>query len=109
MTRLTARFWVDAYRTRLRLSDIPVFVTSHGDDTGGAVLVKLNTLDGQACAFHRSFDLTSGKTGWVELTSGPETEVDALLARQKARDPDLWVLEVEDQSGRHLLDDPSLT
>ncbi|KKL07834.1 hypothetical protein LCGC14_2582010, partial [marine sediment metagenome] len=41
MPRLTARFWVDAYLTRLRLQDIPAFVVAHGDDTGGAVLVKL--------------------------------------------------------------------
>ena len=108
MTRLTARFWVDAYRMHLRLFDIPVFVTSHGDDTGGAVFVKLNTLDGQAYAFHRSFDLGRGETGWVELAAGSEEEVDDVLSRQRARDPDVWVLEVEDRQGRHLLDDPSL-
>ncbi|MEC9313042.1 MAG: DUF1491 family protein, partial [Pseudomonadota bacterium] len=60
MSRLTARFWVDAYLARLRFSDIPACVTAHGDDTAGAVLVKLNTLDGQAQAFHRSYDLMSG-------------------------------------------------
>ena len=35
--RLTARFWVDAYLTRLRLADIPAFVTARGDATAGAV------------------------------------------------------------------------
>ncbi|MDF1716838.1 MAG: DUF1491 family protein, partial [Antarcticimicrobium sp.] len=55
--RLTARFWVDAYLARLRLREIPAFVTAHGDDTAGAVLVKLNTLDGQAVLFQRGFDL----------------------------------------------------
>ncbi|MCK5500799.1 MAG: DUF1491 family protein, partial [Tritonibacter mobilis] len=50
MSRLTARFWIDAYLARLRFQDIPAFVTAHGDDTAGAVLVKLNTLDGEACA-----------------------------------------------------------
>lgn len=108
MTRLTARFWVDAYLARLRLMDIPAFVTSHGDDTGGAVLVKLNTLDGQARVFQRSFDLESGARVWMELLSGTEPEVDASVARQRAMDPDIWVLEVEDRDGRHLLDDPSL-
>ena len=48
MARLTARFWVDAYLARLRVYDIPAFVVAHGDDTGGAVLVKLATLDGEA-------------------------------------------------------------
>lgn len=108
MTRLTARFWVDAYLARLRLMDIPAFVTSHGDDTGGAVLVKLNTLNGQARVFQRSFDLDSGARVWMELLSGTESDVDESVARQRSMDPDIWVLEVEDRDGRHLLDDPSL-
>ena len=106
--RLTARLWVDAYLTRLRLADIPAFVTAHGDDTGGAVLVKLNTLDGLARAFTRSFDLTTGDRTWVALAEGEEAEVDAAVARQRGFDPDLWVIEVEDRQGRHLLDEPGL-
>ena len=108
MSRLTARFWVDAYLARLRFSDIPAFVTAHGDDTAGAVLVKLNTLDGQAQAFHRSYDLMSGDRKWVLLAEGPETDVDASVRRQGEFDPDLWVIEVEDRQGRNLLDEPGL-
>jgi hypothetical protein len=108
MTRLTASFWVQAYLTRLRLSDIPAFVVHHGDDVAGAVLVKLNTLDGQARAFQRSFDLQTGARRWIELLGGTEGEVDAAIARQRGFDPDLWVIEVEDRGGRHLLDEPGL-
>ena len=67
----------DAYLARLRLRDIPAFVTAHGDDTAGAVLVKLNTLDGQARAFQRSFDLMSGERRWVVLAEGAEQELHA--------------------------------
>ena len=108
MARLTARFWVDAYLARLRLQDIPAFVVAHGDDTGGAVLVKLATLDGRAVLFQRSFDLMSGERKWVELATGDEGEVDATVSRQRSFDPDLWVIEVEDRAGRHLLDEPGL-
>jgi hypothetical protein len=108
MTRLTARFWVDAYLARLRFQDIPAFVVAHGDDTGGAVLVKLATLDGQARLFHRSFDLETGARIWAELDAGPEPEVDASVRRQRGFDPDLWVIEVEDRQGRHLLDETGL-
>lgn len=108
MTRLTAEFWVQAYLARLRLMDIPAFVTSHGDDTAGAVLVKLNTLDGQARVFHRTFDLMSGARKWDELAAGAEAKVDGSIRRQRDFDPDLWVIEVEDRSGRHLLDEPGL-
>jgi len=108
MARLTAEFWVQAYLTRLRLYDVPAFVTSHGDDTAGAVLVKLNTLDGQAVAYHRTYDLLSGERMWDQLSSGGEVAVDQAIARQKEFDPDLWVIEVEDRAGRHLLDEPGL-
>ncbi len=108
MTRLTSKFWVDAYLTRLRLTDIPAFVTAHGDDTAGAVLVKLNTLDGQAQAFTRSFDLMSGARVWEVLSEGAEADVDAAITRQRGFDPDLWVIEVEDRAGRHLLGEDGL-
>ncbi len=108
MPRLTARFWVDAYLMRLRMFDIPAFVVAHGDDTGGAVLVKLATLDGKAVLFQRSFDLMSGERRWVELASGPERDVDETVTRQRGFDPDLWVIEVEDRAGRHLLDQEGL-
>ena len=108
MPRLTARFWVDAYLARLRLLDIPAFVVAHGDDTGGAVLVKLATLDGRAELFQRSFDLMSGARKWISLSAGEEREVDEVIARQRGFDPDLWVIEVEDRQGRHLLDEPGL-
>lgn len=106
--RLTARFWVDAYLARLRLLDIPAFVVSHGDDTAGAVVVVLNTLDGHAVAFSRSFDVTTGDRVWAELTRGTEAEVSAAVMRQRGFDPDLWVIEVEDRLGRHLLDEGGL-
>jgi hypothetical protein len=109
MARLTARFWVDAYLARLRFQDIPAFVVAHGDDTGGAVLIKLNTLDGQAVLFQRSFDIMTGDRRWVELAGGIEAEVDDAVTRQRGFDRDLWVIEVEDRAGRHLLDEDGLS
>jgi hypothetical protein len=105
--RLTAEFWVQAYLARLRLADIPAFVTSRGDATAGAVIVKLNTLDGAAQAFARSYDAT-GTRVWTPIAEGPEPEVDAALGRQRRFDPDLWIVEVEDRLGRSLLDEPGL-
>ncbi|MEM9427132.1 MAG: DUF1491 family protein [Pseudomonadota bacterium] len=108
MTRLTTEIWVAAYLTRLRLATIPAFIVQRGDHTAGAVLVKLNTLDGNACCYQRSFDLMSGERQWVTLSEGDEAQVDASIATQKSFDPDLWVIEVEDKAGRHLLDEPGL-
>ncbi|MEL7205907.1 MAG: DUF1491 family protein [Pseudomonadota bacterium] len=109
MSRLTSEFWVQAYLARLRMSGIPAFVTSHGDDHAGAIIVKLNTLDGQARVFQRGFDILSETRGWDILADGAETDVDQAIARQKGFDPDIWVIEVEDRAGRHLLDEPGLS
>jgi hypothetical protein len=100
---------VDAYLTRLRMFDIPAFVVAHGDDTGGAVLVKLSTLDGKAILYQRSFDLMTGVRNWAELAGGSDVDVDASIDRQRGFDPDVWVIEVEDRKGRHLLDQDGLT
>ena len=108
MPRLTSRFWVDAYLARLRLADVPAFVVAHGDDTAGSVLVKLNTLDGRACCYHRSVDILSGERQWIVHVEGIEADVDVSVTKQRSFDSDLWVIEVEDRQGRHLLDDPSL-
>jgi len=108
LPRLAAELWVHAYLTRLRLADIPAFVVARGDDTAGAVLIKQNPLDGSARAFHRRFDLMSCARTWVVLAAGAGAGVGEAIRRRRGFDPDLWVIEVEDRDGRHLLDEPGL-
>ncbi len=108
MARLTADMWVSAYLRRLDLAGIAAYVTQRGDATAGAVLVKLATLDGRAVAYERGYDPMREERVWVVLAEGAEREVDAAVTRQKARDPDLWVIEVEDRAGRHLLEEEGL-
>lgn len=105
--RLTTEFWVQAYLRRLSLNDIQAFVTAKGDVTAGAVLVKQAPLNGTATLFQRSYDL-DGNRVWFTLAEGEERGVDEAVARQRSFDPDLWVIEVEDRSGRHLLDEDGL-
>jgi hypothetical protein len=106
--RLTADFWVRAYLARLRLAGVAAYVLARGDGTAGAVMVKLATLDGQARLFQRIFDPLEDRRRWIELAVGPEPEIDARIGRDRSRDRDLWVIEVEDRAGRHLLDEPGL-
>lgn len=108
MPRLTADLWVAAYLARLRLADIPAYLTARGDATAGAVVVKCATLDGLARAWQRSFDPMTGARVWMVLAEGAEAEVDAVLTRLRGRDRDLWVIELEDRAGRTLLDEPGL-
>jgi len=105
--RLTSGFWVAAYLVRLREAEIPAYVT-RGDETAGAVVVKVATLDGRAQAWQRRFDVDADARVWVVLAGGAEAAVGALLARERARDRDLWVIELEDRAGRTLLEEPGL-
>lgn len=106
--RLASGVWVSAYLTRLRLAEIPAYVTARGDATAGAVVVKVALLDGTARAYARTMDLATDGRRWMLLTDGSEAEVDALVSRQRARDPDLWVIELEHRAGSTLLDEDGL-
>lgn len=108
MSRLATGVWVSAYRARLEAKGIGVVVAAKGDPVAGAVLVKLSTMDGQARLFHRVWDPLADTRRWDLLAEGSEEEVDAAIARQRRFDPDLWVLDVEDARGRHLLDEEGL-
>ena len=107
--RLTAGLWVAAYLNRLRLANLPAYVTAKGDATAGAVLVKVATLDGQAVIHERRFDLDRDIRVWQVMAQGAEPEMDALLSRARRRDPDLWIIEIEDRAGRSLLEESGLT
>ena len=77
--RLQTGFWVGAYRMRLEFQNIPVFVRHKGDENAGAVLVKLNTLDGSAQVFQRGFAF-DGPRGWEVLAKGEDAVVEAAIA-----------------------------
>jgi hypothetical protein len=106
--RLATEIWVAAYLLRLRQAAIPAFLTARGDDGAGAVLVKVATLDGGAALYARQYDLHTDRRTWIQIEAGPEADVDAALGRERQRDPDLWIIEVEDKAGRSLLDEPGV-
>ncbi len=106
MARLASGIWVSAYLRRLDLAGIPGFVVARGDATAGAVLVKVALMQGQARLYERGFDLATGEVLWRLRAEGVEGEIDTMIARDRMRDRDLWVIEVEDRQGRCLLDEP---
>jgi len=101
--RLASGIWVAAYLRRLQIEGIPAYVIARGDDSAGAVLVKLALMDGTARAFMREYDMAQDRRVWRVLVEGAERDVDAAIARQRGFDRDLWVIEVEDARGRDLL------
>jgi len=104
MSRLIADFWVHAHIAVLRTHNIAAYVIRRGDNTSGAVLVRINFLDGQSQVYAQSHD-TQGNRGWRALGAKQEDEaIDATINKQVSYDPDIWILEIEDKEGRHFLD-----
>ena len=108
MARLATSIWVSAYLMRLSQQGIHAHVVRKGDTTAGAVAVKVALMNGRASFFTRGYG-PDGKIAWqARIEDAGEAEVDAALARQRGYDPDLWVIEVEDPRGRHMLDAPGM-
>ncbi len=108
MARLATGIWVSAYLARLSQEGIYAHIVMRGDETAGAIAVKLATMNGKASFYTRATG-PDGKALWHALSEdAPEEEVDDAIRRRRRIDPDLWVVEVEDPRGRHLLDAPGL-
>ena len=106
--RARADLWVEAHIRRCWVSDVPAVLVRRGDDTAGAVLIKLNCFEAGCTVFSAATSLDGGRI-WLRGTGDdpvPEADADAYIARHIARDPDVWVVEIEDREGRHFLDDP---
>ena len=101
--RLSSKFWIDAYLRLLAQKNIPGFVVKMGEHTAGAIMVKLNTLDGQAQLFERGYD-DNFTPIWRVSMQGYETDIDDFIAAQYKIDPDLWVVEVETRNANPMLD-----
>src|SRR5262249_32951210 len=106
--RVTSSLWVAAYVRRCAAEGAPAMVVHHGDDTAGAIFIKINTLDGVVELFGPApagLDAAKLDRVWVSVAKGAESTVDDYIARQLRFDADLWVIEVEDRQGRHFLDE----
>jgi hypothetical protein len=101
--RIKTEHWVHAHLRRCTVATIPAFVVRRGDKERGMVLLKINTLDEGCKVLNQARDL-DGNLGWLAALEGslvPEIDADAYIARQVDRDPDLWVVEIEDREGRN--------
>jgi len=118
--RIKSHIWVSAYLRRLDGAFIPAAVVRRGDADAGAVYIKLSYLDGRAQVFapvppyaldssasamKRDGILLEEGRAWQGVFEAPasDSDVDSYLHRQQANDPDMWIIDVEDRNGRHLI------
>jgi hypothetical protein len=109
--RLKSGIRVQALVRRCDLVAIAVAVTARGDPDAGAILLKFVGRD-SGCTVLAQARRPDGDAVWMRATGAiavPEPEADAYIARQRSRDPDLWVVEIENAAPDTLLDAPILS
>lgn len=108
--RLKAGIWVMAYIRRCQVEGVPGFVVRRGDEDAGAILIRLNRLDGRSHLYAPApagFGDELGDRRFIARSPAGglhDDEIDRMIAGALASDPDLWVVEIEDRAGRHFLD-----
>ncbi len=105
--RLPTEIWVQAHLRRCSREAIPVYVLRRGDPGGGTLLVKINRIELGWTLLTQMRDL-EGRLGWMpalEGAAGSEQDAGAYIERAVRRDPDLWVVEIEDRKGRNPFDE----
>ena len=108
--RLKSQIWVSAYLRRCTALGIFAVVERRGDESAGAIFVKLVQSTGAVRLFAPAPQSAEGDGERLWMPAGkvevmPEEEADAIIAREVRFDRDLWVVAVEDGAGRHMLDD----
>ncbi|MDE2227948.1 MAG: DUF1491 family protein [Alphaproteobacteria bacterium] len=108
--RLKTKLVVQAAVRLCTLRAVPIAVARRGDEDAGTILVKLNRLD-LGCTVLAQTRGKNGELAWFRATGEglvDEPTADAYIARQVQRDPDVWVVEIEDREGRQVFAGPVL-
>ena len=108
--RLKTKVQVMAAVRLCAMHAIPITVARRGDEDAGTILVKLNQLERGITVLAQT-RTALGDLAWLRATGAApvaEADADAYIARQRGRDPDLWVIEIESERADALLDTPIL-
>jgi len=106
--RLKTLIWVQALIRRAEVNGASAFVARKGEPDAGAVLVKVSPLDRKAVVWSSSYG-AEGARRWIRATGSglvPDDVAESYIARERGRDSDLWVIEIEDRQGRDFLTEP---
>ncbi len=104
--RLKSVIWVQAIIKRAEGGGAFATILHKGEANAGAIVVVVD--DGQVNSlYHQSRDWDTNELVWRKQAQPMDAQaLSEVLARFRQRDPDLWVVEICDKSGRHFLSEP---
>ncbi|MGN7439033.1 MAG: DUF1491 family protein [Alcanivorax sp.] len=97
--RLPVHLWIDAQLSPLNARGIFYYIHQRGEKNTGTILLKINNLEGACRLLMQQRDL-DGNLGWMNAKREDlveEQDADQYIQRAISRDPDLWVIEIEDR------------
>lgn len=109
--RLKSEIWVKAYLRRCAGEGAAAVLVRRGDADAGAIYIKVIRPNGATQLYGPApagLEESREDRRWqscLQQAEAPEAEADAYLERQRAFDPDIWIVAVEDTLGRHFLGD----
>ena len=107
LPRLKAGLFVRALIRRAEVEGAQAYVARKGVEESGAILLKVNRLDGQVLILSQA-RRGEGDLIWARPLGDwtDEARAATYLEKQVKFDPDLWIVEIEDRQGRPFVDDP---
>lgn len=92
---------VDAVLTPLNARGIFYYITQRGNPASGLILLKLNGLKGTVKLLTQQRNFMTDEIEWMPALKdelAPEPEADHYIQKARTHDPDLWVIEIEDET-----------
>lgn len=101
--RIPTELWVSAHQRQCDAQGVPFYVVHKGAAAAGTVMVKI-VVAGKGCVLLNQMRDMDGALGWMDVFEAKEVDearADKYIERSIARDPDVWVIEVEDRTGKN--------
>lgn len=98
--RLPTALYVDAHLKNLTAEARFYHFIQKGNHGSGIVMLKLNSLQGKVKLIVQERDFMTDQMTWaaaLEEEIVDEPQADEYIQRAISRDPDLWVIEIEDK------------
>lgn len=103
--KLKSKIWIDAFQKHAELAGAYVTIIRSGYADAGSIVVCID--DGQSTqTFQQSHDMNGAMVWRRGRVFNDSADLNAYIASQTKIDPDIWIVEVFDKSGRTFLQEP---